>query len=184
VTLNDLERRNSPNGTVISPNSVACGYVKRTVPSSGAVDSSHLSHVRLLRYTSLNVQTTCEVVRSVHIPALSVSVSREQRQWTDCDWRWVVTPGSYRRCSSSLDICYLLHIRCSLTVRYRDQRLLSAYWCRVVTSLGQCFNVCFACVCVCFLHFFGFVFYVFLLQLCWFYIRQRPFNLAVKLQHS
>jgi len=30
VTLNDLERRNSPNGTVISPNSVAFGtdYVK------------------------------------------------------------------------------------------------------------------------------------------------------------
>ena len=30
VTLNDLERRNSPNGTVISPNSVAfgAGYVK------------------------------------------------------------------------------------------------------------------------------------------------------------
>ena len=30
VTLNDLERRNSPNGTVISPNSVALGadYVK------------------------------------------------------------------------------------------------------------------------------------------------------------
>jgi len=25
VTLNDLERRNSPNGTVISPNSVAFG---------------------------------------------------------------------------------------------------------------------------------------------------------------
>ena len=30
VTLNDLERHNSPNGTVISPNSVASGadYVK------------------------------------------------------------------------------------------------------------------------------------------------------------
>jgi len=30
VTLNDLERRNSPNGTVISPNSVAFGadYLK------------------------------------------------------------------------------------------------------------------------------------------------------------
>jgi len=30
VTLNDLERRNSPNGCVISPNSVAFGtdYVK------------------------------------------------------------------------------------------------------------------------------------------------------------
>ena len=29
VTLNDLERRNSPNGTVISPNSVVSGgYVK------------------------------------------------------------------------------------------------------------------------------------------------------------
>ena len=30
VTLNDLERRNSPNGVVISPNSVAFGadYVK------------------------------------------------------------------------------------------------------------------------------------------------------------
>ena len=30
VTLNDIERRNSPNGTVISPNSVAFGadYVK------------------------------------------------------------------------------------------------------------------------------------------------------------
>ena len=30
VTLDDLERRNSPNGTVISPNSVAFGadYVK------------------------------------------------------------------------------------------------------------------------------------------------------------
>ena len=30
VTLNDLERRNSPNGTVISPNAVALGadYLK------------------------------------------------------------------------------------------------------------------------------------------------------------
>ena len=33
MTLNDLERRNSPNGTVISPNSVAFGadYVKVVV---------------------------------------------------------------------------------------------------------------------------------------------------------
>jgi len=42
MTLNDLERRNSPNGRLISPNSVAFGadYVKVSATEMSAIESS------------------------------------------------------------------------------------------------------------------------------------------------
>ena len=50
VTLDDLERRNSPNRRVISPNSVAFGadYIK-VVEDTPAVSYTHLTLPTILR---------------------------------------------------------------------------------------------------------------------------------------